>query len=81
MIGQSRGVWWVQEWALSHPHWFGDDNGTIGGIIGLVGYDGKYGGSEYGRSQCLDWTTRLLKDALVRKHLVFSTFDEVCQKS
>ena len=20
MIGQSRGSWWVQEWAISHPH-------------------------------------------------------------
>ena len=42
MVGQSRGSWWGQEWAISHSHWFFDTNGNSGGFIGLTGYDGKY---------------------------------------
>ena len=55
---------------MTHEHWFSDNSGNTGGVIAVVGYDGKCKIPE-GKQRCFEWATRLLLQCQLKKCIVF----------
>ena len=62
---------------MTHEHWFFDNSGNTGGVIAIVGYDGKCKMPE-GKQRCLERTTRLLFQCQAKGFIIFSKYDEAC---